>query len=92
MTNPALVQYMYNQILRHFIRTGRAPHFTELAAALGTTPDEARELQREVVETAPIAGSWMCPDTDYIESFAPFSNVPTHHLINVDGEPGWYGQ
>ena len=52
----------------------------------------AREVQRATVEAAPLASCWLAHDTDYIESWAPFSNVPTHYLISVDGIQKWYGQ
>jgi hypothetical protein len=85
------VQLTYTTILEHFVSTGHAPHYTELAEMLDIGIDEARELQREAASTERM-GCWMSHDTDYIESWAPFSNVPTHHLISVDGKPGWYGQ
>lgn len=92
MVNSHLVQKTYTNILEHFIQTGRAPHYTELAKYLGILPDEARELQREAAATDGAGGCWMSHDTDYIESWAPFSNIPTHHLIFVDGIQKWYGQ
>jgi hypothetical protein len=49
-------------------------------------------VQRAAVEAAPLASCWLAQDTDYIESWAPFSNVPTHYLISVDGIQKWYGQ
>ena len=54
--------------------------------------EEAREVQRAAVEASPIAGCWLARDTDHIESWAPFSNVPTQYLISVDGVQKWYGQ
>jgi hypothetical protein len=85
------VQIAYTTILEYFIQTGRAPHYAELAELLSIGVDEAREVQREAASTERM-GCWMSHDTDYIESWAPFSNVPTHHMISVDGKPGWYGQ
>lgn len=85
------VRVAYTTILEYFVSTGRAPHYTELAGMLSVGVDEARELQREAASTERM-GCWMAHDTDYIESWAPFSNVPTHHLISMDGKPGWYGQ
>lgn len=82
----------FTTIMRHFVEAGRAPHYTELAALLGATPDDARDLQHAAVAAAPAASCWLARDTDYIESWAPFSNVPTHYAIEVDGVPGWYGQ
>lgn len=65
------VQITYTNILEHFVRTGHAPHYTELAEMLDVGVDEARELQRESASTESM-GCWMSHDTDYIESWAPF--------------------
>ncbi len=90
MADPEQIQKAYTTILRQLVRTGRAPHHTELAQALGTAPDEAKELQRSAAEAA--AGCWISPDTDYIQSWAPFSNIPTQYEVSVDGVQNWYGQ
>lgn len=92
MTDGDLTQRAFTTILEHFVETGRAPHYTELADRLDVGVQEARDLQRAAVDASPIAGSWLAHDTDYIESWAPFSNVPTHYLISVDGKNKWYGQ
>ena len=93
MSDPALIQHTYTTILQHFVDTGRGPHYSELADMIGVDINTARDLQREVAtEAAPVAGSWLAHDTDLIESWAPFSNVPTHILISVDGVQKWYGQ
>lgn len=84
------VQRAYTAVLDHFIRTGRAPHYTELAATLGLRPEEARQVQRKAAASA--VACWFVKDTDYIESWAPFSNVPTHYLVTIEGEQKWYGQ
>ena len=90
MTESTLMQKAYTAVVKHFIRTGRAPHYTELAETLGLQPDEARDVQRETAQAA--VACWFVQDTDYIESWAPFSNVPTHYLVTVAGEQKWYGQ
>jgi hypothetical protein len=96
VADAGLVQQAYTTILEHFVREGRAPHYIELAVLLELQPDEARELQREAASLDLRSSSggfcWMSHDTDYVESWAPFSNVPTQHLITVDGEQKWYGQ
>ncbi len=71
------------------IETGEAPHFTVLAARLGITPEQGREVIHELVGMTP---GWTHPGTDYIASFPPFNNQPTQYRISVDGKPGWYGQ
>ena len=90
MTDPALAQRAFTEILKHFIKSGRAPHFTELAETLGVRPEQALAAQREAAAVAPAC--WFSRDTDYIESWVPFSNVPTPYLIAVDGKQKWYGQ
>lgn len=70
MTDADLVQKAYISIQQHFIDTGRAPHFTELATTLGITPDEARGVQCEAALAG--VGCWISADTDYIGSWAPF--------------------
>ena len=87
--NPS-VQQIYTTVLQHFIKTGRAPHFTELASNLKIDPDQAKRLQHAAADAG--VGSWFIKGADYVECWAPFSNVPTHHLIEVNGEQKWYGQ
>lgn len=90
MIDAGLVQRAYTSIQQHFIETGRAPHFTELASILEITPDEARVVQRAAAEAG--SGCWMTPDTDYIASWAPFSNTPTQYLVTIEGQQKWYAQ
>lgn len=86
------IQQAYTTVLEYFIEHGRAPHYVELASILNINIDEARVLIRDTAAAAPIASCWLSHDTDYIESWAPFSNVPTHNRISVDGDQKWYGQ
>ena len=89
----AMIQRVYTTVLRHFVDTGRAPHYGELAALLDIDINTARELLHETATVAsPVGGSWLAHDTDNVESWAPFSNVPTHYLLSVDGVQNWYGQ
>jgi hypothetical protein len=87
-----MTQRAFTTILESFVESGRAPHYTELADVLGIGVDEARDVQRAAVEASPMASCWLAHDTDFIESWAPFSNVPTQYLISVDGVQKWYGQ
>ena len=86
------IKSTYHTVLTHFITHGRAPHYSELARSLDVPLDKARELQRETAGAGPVAGCWMAHDTDHIESWAPFSSVPTHFKISVDGVQRWFGQ
>ncbi len=90
MEERAMVQRAYTAILKHFIKTGRAPHYTELAETLNVQPEEARQVQRKAAESS--VACWFVPDADYIESWPPFSNVPTQYLVTIGGEQKWYGQ
>ena len=84
------VQRTYSKILQHFIAHGRAPHFSWLATDLGVDVEEGRRLQGEAVAAG--VGAWMLDETDYIESFAPFYNLPTQVAVSVDGEQRWFAQ
>jgi hypothetical protein len=90
MADDRSAQQAYTSILRHLIRTGRAPHYTELAQILAVDPEAAKNLQREAAKSG--VGCWFVEDTDYIESWAPFYNVPTQYRVTVEGEQKWYGQ
>ena len=57
---------------------------------LGVDVEEARRLQPEAVKFG--VGAWMLPDTDVIESFAPFYNGPTTAHITVEGEGQRFAQ
>lgn len=85
-----LVQLAYTTIQKHFMQTGRAPHFTELAVALEITPDETIDVQQKAAEAG--VGCWISHDTDYIGSWAPFSNIPTQYLVTIAGNQKWYAQ
>jgi hypothetical protein len=90
MEDDALVQRAYTAVLGYFIKFGRAPHYLELGDILGLSPEEAKNVQHKATQTA--VACWFVKDTDYIESWAPFSNVPTQYLIAVAGVQKWYGQ
>ncbi len=90
MLDNTLVQRAYTIVVEHFMKTGRAPHYTELAATLGLPPEEARQAQHKAAESS--IGCWFANGIDYVESWAPFSNIPTHYLVSIKGEQRWYGQ
>ena len=90
MAELTLLDRGFQAIIRNFIETGRAPHYTELAAALGLPMEEGRQLLHDLVDTGYPMG--FVPDTDYILSVAPFSNLPNHCRISVEGEQKWFAQ
>lgn len=85
-----MVQRAYTAVIEHFVKTGRAPHYTELARTLGVSCEEARQVQHKAAESS--LACWFVQNTDYVESWAPFSNVPTQHLVTIGGEQKWYAQ
>jgi hypothetical protein len=91
MSTQVLLDRVYSIILRRMIATGQAPHYTEIAAEAGLPVEEGRKALHELIG-AGIPGLWLFPETDYISSFAPFSNLPTQYRISVDGVQKWFGQ
>lgn len=86
------VKSTYAAVLGFMVDNGRAPHYSELATSLDVGLEEARSLLHETAAAAPVAGCWLAHDTDLVESWAPFSNIPTQIRISVDGKERWYGQ
>jgi hypothetical protein len=91
MAETELLNRMYHAILEWFVEHGRAPHYVELAHRLDLAAEETRRTLRELVDMG-LPGVWQHPSTDYIESFAPFANLPTQYLITVRRRQRWYGQ
>ena len=88
MAVDARVQRTYTTVLEHFIEHGRGPHYTELATTLGVSADDARELVHAAAEAD--RPSWLATDTDYIQAWAPFGNMPTQYQVSVGGRPRGY--
>ena len=86
-----LLDRVYSIILKRFIATGQAPHYTEIAAEADVPVEEGRKALHALMD-ANIPAMWLFPETDYISSFAPFSNLPTQYRISVDGVQKWFGQ
>ncbi len=91
MGSPNLLDKTYNKIIKRLVKTGQAPHYTEIAAELGGSVEDARRALHNLM-AAGVPGTWLFPDTDYISSFAPFSNLPTQYRITIEGEQKWFGQ
>jgi hypothetical protein len=77
-------------VIDRFVRTGQAPHYTELARDLGLTVEEGRDLVHELF--ARQVPGWAHPGTDLIASFAPFNNQPTQYRVTIDGHQTWFAQ
>lgn len=90
MAEPAMLDRAFHSIMRSFIETGRAPHYTETAAAVGVSVEEARQLFRDLEATG--YSFFLHPETDEIVSVAPFNNLPNQYRIAIEGEQKWFAQ
>jgi hypothetical protein len=90
MADPQLMDRMFQRIMRGLVDTGTAPHYAELARALGLSVEDGRLLLRDVMQAYPIG--WLHPETDYIASFPPLNSLPTQYRITVRGEQRWSAQ
>jgi hypothetical protein len=91
MSDPTDHGKTFQIIMRGLMDTGHAPHYTDIAKALGVSPDEGRKRLHELIDLR-IPGCWLYPNTSLIASFAPFNNVPTQYRITIDGKQKWFGQ
>jgi hypothetical protein len=90
MADPALMDRAFQRIMRGLVATGNAPHYLEVAKALGLSAEEGRGLLHDVMQAYPIG--WLHPETDYIASFPPLNSLPTQYRITVRGEQRWFAQ
>ncbi|MEE8396863.1 MAG: hypothetical protein V3S29_12465 [bacterium] len=90
MDDPKLLEQAFHFAIATMVNTGSAPHYTDFARAFSQTPEEGKALLHGLLATG--IPAWVCPDTDYIASFAPFANLPSQYRISVAGEQKWYGQ
>ena len=90
MADPRLLDRMFHRIMRGIVDSGRAPHYAELAPALGLSVEDSRRLLQDVMQAYPIG--WLHPETDYIASFPPLNNLPTQYRVTVRGEQKWFAQ
>ena len=80
----------FTYIIKSMMKTGQAPFYTEIAAKLGVSVEEGRNALNNLLGVG-IPG-WVFPNTNYIASFAPFSNLPTQYRITIGGQRRWFGQ
>ena len=90
MTTPSRLDKTFSSILKALVKTGQAPFYTEIAADLAIPVEEGRKALHDLF-AAGIPG-WVLPNTSYISSFAPFSNLPTQYRITIEGQQKWFGQ
>jgi hypothetical protein len=90
MCELSLLQRTYSFILKCFVETGQAPFYTEIAAELGVSVEGGGKALHALLGLGTAA--WVYPNTEYIVSFSPFSNLPTQYRIAIDGQQKWFGQ
>lgn len=90
MPNLQQLDKTYHFIMETFVATGRAPHYTEVAQEFGVAPENGKKLLCDLMGCG--MAMWLYPGTDLIASFAPFSNIPTHYRLTVDGQQQWFAQ
>jgi len=91
MSEPNQFDKIFNIIMKRMVETGQAPHYTEIAAELGVSPEDGRKALQELF-SMPMFPGWLYPNTDYITSFPPFNNLPTQYRITIGGQQKWFGQ
>jgi hypothetical protein len=91
MSDPSRMDRTFLVIMKRLVETGRAPHYTEIAAELAVSIEEGRKAVHELF-SLPMFPGWLYPNTDYITSFPPFNDLPTHYRITVNGLQKWFGQ
>jgi hypothetical protein len=76
--------------MKHFVKTGQAPFYTEIAKELGVSVEEGQKALQDLFKV--MRFGWLFPHTDYVASFPPFSNLPTQYRITINGKQKWFGQ
>ena len=90
VSEPKLLDQAFHFIMKRMVKTGQAPHYTEIARELKVPVEEGRKTLQALF-AAGVPG-WLHPGTDLISSFAPFNNLPTQYRLTIDGRQNWYGQ
>jgi hypothetical protein len=81
---------VFHAILSRMVEHGQAPHYTEVARAVGCTSEEARQAVHAIFKRG--YPGWMHPGTDLIASFPPLNSQPTQYRIAVNGAQKWFAQ
>ncbi len=66
MEEQNLFDRTYNFILTKIVETAQAPHYTEIATALGVPMEEGRKVLHDLFSQR--IAAWLFPGTDYITS------------------------
>src|SRR5579863_6679534 len=85
-SSDALDTSLRQSIYRHFIREGRAPTVTEMAATLSSPVRKVRAALERLAQTH----AFVLQETGELWRAAPFSAVPTAFPVRF-GKRAWYG-
>ena len=91
MADAQTLDKAYQIIITCLAETGQAPHSTELAAEMGCSTEEGRQIVHDLAKAGPTSIR-LNPDTDWISTVPPLSLIPTPYRITVDGQQKWYAQ
>ena len=89
MIDTELLDRAHYYVMGHFVETGHAPHYTDIARKFDIRPEAGKDLLHSLINSG-LGATWLHPDTDYIATFNPFSNLPTQYRISVDGHQKWF--
>ena len=88
MADLSMLDKAFHDIMQSFIETGRAPHYAELAAALGVTVEEGRQLLHDLEATG--YSFFLHPETDQIVLFVCLITCLTNTAFpSMGGKNGW---
>ena len=90
MAEKGVMDEVYHFLMESMVAKGSAPHYTEIAKKFSVSPEEGRSMLQELMATG--IPAWLFPNTDYVSSFPPFSNLPTQYRITIEGQQNWYAQ
>jgi hypothetical protein len=82
---------VFQIIMKQMIKTGQAPHYTEIAAEMDVPVEHGRKALHALFSLPGFPG-WLLHSTDYIGTFPPFSNLPTQYRITIEGRQNWFAQ
>ncbi len=88
MADTSMMDRVFHYVMETMVARGQAAHYTEIARAFAVAPEEGKALLHELMGTG--IPAWVFPNTDYVSSFAPFSNLPTQYRITVEGQERWF--
>jgi hypothetical protein len=75
MADPALMDRMFTRIMRGLVDSGTAPHYAELARALGLSVEDGRRLLHDVMQAVP---DRLAASGDGLHRVVPAPQQPAH--------------